>query len=303
MNDEARAREVLAAEYERSGDVHSAMLVRSAEPDFLEDMIIRAMLAFNAPPDGEREDRPAFFTLYNALHRKIAKARDDDRSSVSISVKQLGEILDWAGTYKRMAHPSAQERETMAIIKRGADLIKPGAGETVFYLRVGGERTHLSTHAATGVDPQEMIGLAIAALRAEAKDAANCPAHKASTHQGNREAIARLLSDIDVRASNAEALWKEYGSPGPDKCDRVPGSTQYGAMMAFRRLAKDIRLSLLQAPPPTDEALRAEGYAEAVQWLRNLDLSEKPATQGHSAGWLADQMEGALTPSEKGEKL
>lgn len=55
---------------------------------------------------------------------------------------------------------------------------------------------------------------------------------------------AGWLADIEHRAANADALWKEAGAPGPDKCDRVAGSTQYGAMMALRRLAKDMRTVL-----------------------------------------------------------
>lgn len=170
-----------------------------------------------APGAGGGEANPAFFKLYNALHGKISKARDDERSSVSISTKQLGEILDWAGTYQRMSHPSEQERETMAIIKRGADLIKPGAGEAVFYLRVGGERSQLSTHAAPGVEPQTMLSLAINALRAEAGDAAKCPVHTPSLPAG-REAIAREARAAMQRLANTRmdmslSDWGDVSSP------------------------------------------------------------------------------------------
>lgn len=56
---EGAAREVLAAEYDRSGDTYSAMLVSKGEPDFLEDMVIRAMLAFAAAEVAAERERCA----------------------------------------------------------------------------------------------------------------------------------------------------------------------------------------------------------------------------------------------------
>lgn len=121
---------------------------------------------------------PAFFTLYNKLHAKLSKARDDERRFVSISVDQLGEILDWAGTYQRMSHTTKEEQENMDIIKQGAELIKPAPGETVFHLRVSSERSHLHTNAAPGVNPHTMLNMAISALQSEKVDAEKCPVHK-----------------------------------------------------------------------------------------------------------------------------
>lgn len=71
----------------------------------------------------------------------------------------------------------ADDQEAQSIIKRAAELIKPSDGETVFYLRVGGEMTVLNTHAGTGVEPQSALAAAIQALQAEAVDAAKCPFH------------------------------------------------------------------------------------------------------------------------------
>lgn len=64
-----------------------------------------------------------------------------------------------------------------ALIAEAARLIAPGAGEAVFYIRVGGEQAHMQIKAAKGVEPARALSEAIATLRAEQADLDTCPVH------------------------------------------------------------------------------------------------------------------------------
>lgn len=83
-----------------------------------------------------------------------------------------------AGNIPAPTPTDSGEDEASKIIRKAADLIKPADKEVVFYLRVGGEYSHLSTHAGKNANPQECLTKAIAALSAERDDATNCPAHR-----------------------------------------------------------------------------------------------------------------------------
>jgi hypothetical protein len=128
---------------------------------------------------GQEGKVPAYME-WPVLRRMLwDRLKDDEREDGDLVATgaELLAVLSWADNFDREAQPRRdEEQKTYDIIKRGAELIEPGDGECVFTIRVGGERSHLNTQA-NGIDPQTAIGLAMAALKAEAMDAENCPYH------------------------------------------------------------------------------------------------------------------------------
>lgn len=90
------------------------------------------------------------------------------------------------------------EDEASKLIRKAADLIKPAAEEVVFYLRVGGEYSQLTTHAGKNANPKELLTKAIEALSAERDDAINCPVHQPV---GDEALVERVKYDKDAQSA------------------------------------------------------------------------------------------------------
>ena len=122
---------------------------------------------------------PAYMKWEDLREMLWDRFRDDDREDDALAVTRAEAcaLLAWADMFNRDAQPRRDEEErTYRIISEAAALFKPTEGEAVFHIRVGGERTHIQTQAK-GIGPERALTLAIDALRAEAKDAENCPYH------------------------------------------------------------------------------------------------------------------------------
>jgi hypothetical protein len=126
-----------------------------------------------------------------------------------------------------------------------------GEGECVFTIRVGGERTHLRTNA-NNIEPDKAIRLAIAALRAEAKDAENCPYHTPD------------MDDIEERDKD----WFKRNANVRDPKAAIRYAPAYFASECSSAIM-DGRLAALSTPHTEigDDA-RARAVSAASAWLR-----------------------------------
>lgn len=104
--------------------------------------------------------------------RRAADALDDlnivVRSELEIAVDTV---------IKALGAPKSAASAESSLIAEAARLIAPAAGETVFYIRVGGDRTHMQIKAAKGVNPALSLDAAVAALAAEKAALTGCPVH------------------------------------------------------------------------------------------------------------------------------
>lgn len=127
-----------------------------------------------------------------------------DLLSLRNLVPSLLSALKAAGEERKKDDWDRKAEETIA---EAARLIKPGEGETVFYLRVGGSHSQLTVKASKGVDPAAALDAAIQALQAERGDLANCPVHAAAESRATalaqeverlREALGEIASKNDL---------------------------------------------------------------------------------------------------------
>jgi len=102
-----------------------------------------------------------------------------DDEPIVLNVDEFGRLCSLMDAYLQSTVPSPEREETHRIISEAAKLIeKPRDGETLFTIRVCDDVTHLHTKAGKGVIPAMALAKAIDALRAEAGDAEQCPAHR-----------------------------------------------------------------------------------------------------------------------------
>lgn len=152
-------------------------------------------------------------------------------------------------------------------IRRAADLIKPGPGETVFYLRVGGEHTQLQTHAASGVAPQEAIKLAMDALAAEAADALKCPEHddRGYIEVSKMAAAGALYDGLAACADILASMFRDGVAVTPGDDEDVPHGSHYvgpGVMPAIYAALARARGEPAPAPHMVAAALKARAVGE-----------------------------------------
>ena len=76
---------------------------------------------------------------------------------------------------------SASDEKAAQLIREAAELIKPGDGEAVFYIRVGGTHSQF-TVKSNGINPERAMTLLQEAVAAEARGLARCPAHNRETN-------------------------------------------------------------------------------------------------------------------------
>jgi len=122
---------------------------------------------------------------------------DEPEAGWSRADQDVMDLLGWNHTLYNLSHPSEDDKEARDIIRQSAALIRPQAGEVVFYLRVGGEATHLTTRAGIGTEPHDALTKAIEALCAEREDAAKCPIHTSlppeQVGEGEAERLAHVI--------------------------------------------------------------------------------------------------------------
>ena len=116
--------------------------------------------------------------LRDMLWKRLRVEDEQEDDDLVASRAEIVAVLSWAQNFDRAAQPRRDEEQaTYDIIRRGAELIGPGEGEAVFTIRVGGERTHLSTQAKS-IEPARAVSLAMDVLKAEAAGLDACPAHR-----------------------------------------------------------------------------------------------------------------------------
>lgn len=183
----------------------------------------------------EKRYTDSMFALVKRIWARYDKDGEPDEGW-SDADNDVMELLGWNHTLYNMSHPSEADKRAHEIIRRGADLIKPGDGEVVFYLRVSGDNTSLTTHSAPNVEPQAALAKAIEALCAESKDAANCPVH---TKAIEATGVVELREALEA----ADALRAAIRTAGVKRTHGV-----YEAVMAF-----DSARSLLTQPAKGSE--------------------------------------------------
>ncbi len=158
------------AQYMRdTGAVKSPALMEQAA-DMIEALAARREGVLADPA------RMTWADLHGAIHGRF---EDDEREDgdLFLSRAEADALLGWARHFDREAQPRRDEEEkTFSIIRRASEAMEPGEGEAVFYIRVGGEHSHLQTKAK-GIEPDRALRLAIGALAEEAADAQGCPMH------------------------------------------------------------------------------------------------------------------------------
>lgn len=137
---------------------------------------------------------------------------DTQKNAAVEAVRILNQGLDGKPTYLRARVNSAirvledatpQPAPVMGgedALREAARLIEPAEGEAVFYIRVGGERTHMSVKTKGEVNPVAALQNAIAAIEGERKDLSNCPVHssapEAPSEQEADRNLERLIADL-----------------------------------------------------------------------------------------------------------
>lgn len=119
--------------------------------------------------------------------------------------------------------------ENERLIAEAAKLIAPGNGETVFYLRVGGDRSQLTIKSSLGVEPSKALADAIKALQAEADDLGNCPIHAASS-----SAPADASGEVEALRVAMKGLRETLQSIANDEGDTTTGRRCLAAIAKSR---------------------------------------------------------------------
>jgi hypothetical protein len=163
-------------------------------------------------PEGMAGDCAAMFPLIQRIWDRYNKDDEPDEGW-SKADEDVMELLGWNHTLYNLSHPDEDTKRAHELIRRAAELIKPGKGEVIFELRVSADHTQLTTHSAPDVEPQAALAKAIEALCAESQDAANCPVHAnkspippATIPGGDREAVSVSL-DAALRSSKKLNGW------------------------------------------------------------------------------------------------
>ena len=100
----------------------------------------------------------------------------------------------------------AWDEEAMRLIHEASELIKPGEGEAVFYIRVGGPYTQCTVKAAAGVDPAKVIHAAIDVLNKEFADLKNCPVHTPQPSELEARLVKTTHELVDAEIARDAAL-------------------------------------------------------------------------------------------------
>lgn len=170
------------------------------------------------------------------------------------------------------------------LISEAANLIKPGDTEAVFYIRVGGEFTHLTTHAGKKANPEKLLSAAIEALKAEARDASRCPAHSANP-EPKTEPCSMGVGCDEAGVCYAAA----HGQP--EQCPREPKTEPVGDMVEpiARIIAPYEAWDGFTGPPDGMQHLRDKRMNEAREKARQIIAAlSRPIDQ--SVGDLVERL-------------